>query len=301
MALRSGIAVVVLALLVVILVGAFFVARRAHVRNFLDPKAPVFVGPAPDPSPQARGEDFRLSVVSFNVHFGYATPEIAPTLRANRMDTADILLLQESNEVTTREVAAALGAGYVYYPAAVHPTSNDLFGVAILSRWPIRAHRKILLPDRTYFDAARKVAMTAVIETPGGLIQVINVHLQAGMLKRGYQAQLTRVLACALENVCEADTAPAPLQPAAAVVIGGDFNTWHSGLAKVLTRVMSDASLQMVEGIEDTFSKSLSETAPRSTFDYIFASPRLLAGPGRVGTTRQGSDHFPIEATFQIR
>lgn len=301
MALRSGIAVVVLGLLVVILVGVFFVARRAHVRNFLDPKSPVFVGSGTNPSPQAPGGDFHLSVVSFNVHFGYATAEIAPTLRANGMDTADILLLQESNEVTTREVAAALGAGYVYYPAAVHPTSKDLFGVAILSRWPIRAHRKILLPDRTYFDAARKAAVTAVIETSSGLIQVVNVHLQSGLLRRGYEAQLRSLLACALRNTCDADRTPAPLPPASAVVIGGDFNTWHGGLVTALMSSMAAASLQRVEGIEDTFSKSLSESAPRFTFDYFFTSPHLLPVAGRVGTLRTGSDHFPIEATFRFR
>lgn len=301
--LRNGTAVVVLSLLVAVVAGLLLFARRRQARDFLDPKGPVFTGAGArrtvaTTAPPPRD---RFSVVSFNVHFGYAAADIAPTLRASRMDSADILLLQESNERTAREVAKDLGVAYVYYPATVHPTSNDLFGVAILSRWPITAHRKILLPDHSYFDAARKAAMTAVIDLGGASIQVVNVHLQSGMLTHGYRAQLSRVLACATRNACEGDAEPAALPPGNALVIGGDFNTWNRGLADVLTSLMSGASLQRVEGIAGTFSKVPSETAPRSTFDYFFASPRLITGPGRVGTLRTGSDHFPIEATFQIR
>ncbi len=304
MTLRNGSAIVVLILPVAVLVALLLIARRGHGRDFLDPKGPVFTGAGVEGTivtTMAPGKEIRFSVVSFNVHFGYATGDIAPTLRANGMESADILFLQESNERTAREVAADLGAAYAYYPATVHPTSKDLFGVAILSRWPITAHRKILLPDHSYFDGARKVAMTAVIALGGASIQVVNVHLQSGMLSRGYRAQLSRVLACATQNACAGDPQPDALPPANALVIGGDFNTWNSGLTKVLTSVMSGASLQQVDGIEGTFSKVVTETAPLSTFDYFFVSPRLLAGPGRVGSLRTGSDHYPIEATFQIR
>lgn len=303
MTLRNGSAIAVLSLLVVVFVGLILIARRGHGRNFLDPKAPVYSGAGVEPtvaaSTAAPGSR-RLSVVSFNVHFGYQASEIAPTLRANGMDGADVLLLQESNERTAREVAADLGLAWVYYPATIHPTSNDLFGVAILSRWPITAHRKILLANNSHFDAARKIAMTAVIDLGGASIQVINVHLQSGMFSRGYRAQVSRVLTCATLNACEGDPTPSTLPPTSALVVGGDFNTWNSDLGAVLASVMSGASLRRVDGIEGTFSKIPTEAGPRSTFDYFFASPHLLAGPGRVGASRKGSDHYPIEATFQV-
>jgi endonuclease/exonuclease/phosphatase family metal-dependent hydrolase len=302
--LRTGGAIVAGIVIAAILVGVLQAARRGRAQNFLDPKLPVFTGV---PGEQTGGTgweprpDGRISVVSFNVHFGYKTGDIVPTLRANGMDKADIVLLQESNERTAREVAEGLGASWAYYPATVHPTSNDLFGVAVLSRWPILAHRKILLTDRSWFDAARKVAMTAVIDVAGVSIQVVNVHLQSGMLPNSYRVQLARVLACATRNECEDDAEPGPLPPAGALVIGGDFNTWYGGLRGVLTSVMAGASLRPVEGIEGTFSKDPTETTPKNTFDYFFASPRLITGPGRAGTVRIGSDHWPIEATFQIR
>ena len=295
-----------LGVVIVLLVGAllvwFMVASRGRARNFLDPEGPVFTGPLPAHAapPIGRGSQGRFSVVSFNVHYGYATADIVPTLRANEMADADVFLLQESNERTAREVAAALSLAYAYYPATVHPTSRDLFGVAILSRWPITAHRKIILPDHSYFDAARKAAMIGVVEIEGVPVQVVSVHLQSGMLARGYSAQLRSLLGCVTRGVCEGDKASTPLPRAKALVIGGDFNTWHSGLGDRLATAMSGASLEPVEGIFGTFSKSLDDIAGKHTFDYFFSTPGLRTGPGRVGRVRTGSDHFPIEAVFKI-
>ncbi len=295
-----------MAVVIVLLVGAVFgwlvIASRGRARDFLDPKGPVFIGPLPSQAPGSINRPSRegFSVVSFNVHYGYATGDIVPTLRANAMADADVFLLQESNERTAREVAVALGLAYVYYPATVHPTSRDLFGVAILSRWPITAHRKILLPDHSYFDAARKAAMIAVVEVEGVPVRVVTVHLQSGMLARGYTAQLRSLLDCVARDVCEGDKAPTPLPRAKALVIGGDFNTWNSGLGDRLAAAMSGASLAPVEGILGTFSKSLDDIAGKYTFDYFFSTPGLKTGPGRVGQVRTGSDHFPIEAVFKI-
>jgi len=292
---------VVIVLVVGALGGWLAAASRARGRDFLDPMGPAFIGALPPAGGRvSRPPRDRFSVVSFNVHFGYLSGDIAPTLRANGMADADILLLQESNERTAREVAAALGLGYAYYPATVHPTSRDLFGVAILSRWPITAHRKILLPDHSYFDAARKTAMTAVVEVEGAPVQVVSVHLQSGMLARGYSAQLQSLLGCVTRNSCEGQPAPVALPRAGALVIGGDFNTWNRGLGEVLAAAMSGASLERVDGIVGTFSKFPDDTARKQTFDYFFSTPGLRAGPGRVGRVRTGSDHHPIEAVFRL-
>lgn len=295
--------------LIVLLAGAllawFLVLSRGRASNFLDPKGPVFSGPLPPrelqgPGAASRASPGRFSVVSFNVHYGYRIEDIVPTLRENGMADADVLLLQESSDRSAREVAATLGLAWVYYPATVHPTSRDLFGVAVLSRWPITGHRKILLPNHSYFDAARKAAMVAVVEIAGTPVQVVSVHLQSGMLGRGYSTQLRSLLACVKRDACEGSPSPAPLSRAKALVIGGDFNTWNGGLDRRLAAAMEGASLEPVEGIVGTFSKSPGDTAGKHTFDYFFSTPGLKSGPGRVGRVRTGSDHFPIEAIFKI-
>ena len=60
------------------------------------------------------------------------------------------------------------------------------------------------------------------------------------------------------------------------------------------------ASLEPVEGILGTFTKSPEDATGKHTFDYFFSTPGLKSGPGRVGLVRTGSDHFPIEAVFKI-
>ena len=96
------------------------------------------------------------------------------------MDGADMVLLQESNEESATLTAAELGMAYAYYPGAVHPRSRDLFGAAILSRWPIVAQRKIMLPDKSVVDGARKVAIAAVVSVQGTPIRIVSVHLNRG-------------------------------------------------------------------------------------------------------------------------
>ncbi|MEO8359421.1 MAG: endonuclease/exonuclease/phosphatase family protein [Vicinamibacteria bacterium] len=295
-----------LGLLVLLLAGVLYWALSGRkVENFLNPLEPFFEGavqprptPSVTPSPRVSG---RFSVASFNVHFGYEAEKIAPTLVANGMGEADIILLQESNETTAVKVSRALHMAYAYYPAAVHPTSKDLFGVAILSRWPILAHRKILLPDKSYFDAARKAGIVAVINVDGVPIKVVSVHLQSGMLESGYKDQIKSLVECVTEDDCHNDGHAKALPESRATVFGGDFNTWRGSLVEPLMSRMDKASMKRVGGIESTFSKDMSkEPKTRYTFDYFFATPGIVAGPGRVGTDRTGSDHYPIAADFLL-
>ncbi|MBK5254970.1 MAG: hypothetical protein JJE39_02960, partial [Vicinamibacteria bacterium] len=73
---------VVIVLLLGAIVGWLVATSRGRARDFLDPMGPVFTGPLPPPGgPINRRSRDRFSVVSFNVHFGYARGDIAPTLR----------------------------------------------------------------------------------------------------------------------------------------------------------------------------------------------------------------------------
>jgi endonuclease/exonuclease/phosphatase family metal-dependent hydrolase len=276
--------------------------------NLRDPRGPLFGGPLPTPQLTAEGAAVsppetpgRFTVVSFNVLFGYEAKSIASTLRANGMERADVVLLQESNREAATRTAADLGMAFAYYPAAVHPRSRDLFGVAILSRWPIVAHRKIMLPDKSVVDSARKVAMATVVEIQGVPIRIVSVHLQSGMVGAGFKRQVKSLMECAMENDCHNDHSPSPLPAARATVVGGDFNTWVGTLRGPLDRRMSKYGLARVQGIKGTFSKPAgAEPKSKHTFDYFFGTREIIAGPGRVGKDRTGSDHFPIAAEFLL-
>ena len=282
--------------------SGFVVSSRRHPQNFLDPKFPLLEGPGRGAeavgAPTLNRDTF--SLVSFNIHFGYEPEKVVATLRENGMAASDVLLLQESDDKSVRLISEALHMGYVYYPATVHPTSGNLFGVAVLSRWPIRASRKILLPSKSLFDAARKVCVATTIEIDHVLIEVVNVHLQSGLLRRAFREQIESAVRCALHGQCEGDPDPEPLPPARARVFAGDFNTWETGLQKGLEETMRGIPLKRVDGIVGTFSKGSDQGRGKHTMDYIFVSPELYLKSGRVGASRTGSDHHPIEAELRL-
>jgi endonuclease/exonuclease/phosphatase family metal-dependent hydrolase len=132
-------------------------------------------------------------------------------------------------------------------------------------------------------------------------VKIANVHLQSGMMARGYREQVKRLMECIVEDDCKDDKHPAPLPETKALVVGGDFNTWNSSLAGHLESRMEKSKLQRVPGIEGTFSKSTGHhPEPRHTFDYFFATPDSVIGAGRVGADRTGSDHFPIAVELKL-
>lgn len=276
----------------------------APALNFTDPKGPLWESRNPGGAagtPVITGNSF--SVVSFNIHFGYDPGAAAETMAENGMEKADIVLLQEADDNSVRVFSKALSMGYVYYPAAVHPSSKKLFGVAVLSRWPIVASRKILLPKKSLTDGARKVALAAIIEIDRVPIEVVNIHMESGLLGPAFRSQARIALACAFDDRCEGDP-PAPVSAGRARVVGGDFNTWYesrkwkAGLETDLIEIMEAVALKRVPGIESTFPR---KHFPKNvTLDYFFVSEDLYMAPGRVGTSLTGSDHYPIEVKLRL-
>jgi endonuclease/exonuclease/phosphatase family metal-dependent hydrolase len=125
---------------------------------------------------------------------------------------ADVLLLQEMHEESTRRIAAALGLGYVYYPAIFHYRTNRHMGNAVLSRWPIVEDRKIVLPHVSRFVRTQRIATAATIRVGDLLVRVYSTHLgtMGDVAPEARRDQLRAILA-------DADRY-------ARVVIGGDMN-----------------------------------------------------------------------------
>jgi endonuclease/exonuclease/phosphatase family metal-dependent hydrolase len=117
-------------------------------------------------------------VVSFNIEFSMQV-DSAIVLLANdsALRDASVILLQEMNENATRRVAEALGFWYVYYPAIYHFRTRQLFGNAVLSRWPIVEDRKIILPHVARFAGVQRTATAATIQVGSQRVRVYSTHL----------------------------------------------------------------------------------------------------------------------------
>lgn len=266
--------------------------------NYGDVEGPRHAGNARTPF-LAVAEATDFLVASFNVKFAEEPDNALRTLRKGGLDRADVLLLQEMDAPATAHIAAQLGMEYVYYPATIHPASGRPFGVAILSRWPIRDDHKIVLPDfADSRDPAAKVAAAAVIWVRGVPVGVVNVHLQLGLSATQTREQLRTAADCAFSVACAHPAAPL-LPPLRHVVVAGDFNTSNQDKMDAADAVLGDALLRRVPGIGRTYKYLF---LGLGKLDHVYASASLEpidAGQVR-GFLATGSDHYPVYARLRF-
>jgi endonuclease/exonuclease/phosphatase family metal-dependent hydrolase len=145
--------------------------------NYLDPGGPRHAGAGPTTSPDL--DPASLTVVTYNVRFAFHAEEAAELLAEHpELRRADVVALQEMNATAAALIAERLGMSWVYYPSARHPRAGGDFGNAVLSRWPIVADRKVLLPGLSIPRGMARTASMAEMETPLGRIRVYSVHAE---------------------------------------------------------------------------------------------------------------------------
>ena len=259
--------------------------------NYVDPRGPRYAG-AWQGAPRDQPDPSRLRVVSFNVKFARDIDGALTALRRPELAAADILLLQEMDLTGTERISCALGRSFVYYPAALHPsTGRPLrpFGVALLSPWPIADDRKLPLSPVSSRDRARKTAMAATVAVAGRAVRVVNVHLQVGLSREGFLQQLDE----ALGGAAGAGSKEFPM------IVAGDFNSSSDALLDQL------AESARSRGLTDALPRGLRTAAVGPVamwqLDHIlFAGLEPAGADAALRGPRKGSDHFPIRADLKF-
>jgi endonuclease/exonuclease/phosphatase family metal-dependent hydrolase len=179
-------------------------------RNYGSPTGPRYAGgPRVGPARNS-GDPATLRIVSFNIEFGlHVDSAIGVLISDPALRGADVILLQEMDEEGTQHVADALGLWYVYFPAIYHLRTRRQFGNAVLSRWPIVADLKILLPHVARFSRTQRTATAATLRVGGSLVRVYSTHLSTmtDVAPGGRRDQLRTILS---------DAAPYPRSSSAA-------------------------------------------------------------------------------------
>jgi endonuclease/exonuclease/phosphatase family metal-dependent hydrolase len=220
--------------------------------------------PALSPPP-ASADPTRVRTVHWNIEHGNEYEQVERALLTHdALREADLVLLNEVDLGMARsgdrdvaaDLARALGLHGVFAAlfleltpgrdddlrfAARRENQESLFGVAILSRWPIAGARIVDLPspEHVQFDlermVGRHIALVAEIERPGAPFVAVAAHLEVHRM-RAHRAAQVRVLTRALRD----ETRPA--------ILAGDFNThtfdrglWHTPLAGALTLLLTPA------------------------------------------------------------
>lgn len=206
--------------------------------------------PARPPAPPA--DPARLKAVQWNVEHGNWYEQVERALLTHpQLANADLLMFNEidlgmaraGNRDVTGDLAAALGFHAVWAPlflettpgrdddpvmAAGRPNQEALFGLAVLSRYPIGDVRIVELPSpqSIQFDlermVGRHIGLIVEIQRPGAPFVAVSAHLEVHRTRAHRAAQL-RALLDALRD----ERRP--------IALAGDFNThtfdrglWHS-------------------------------------------------------------------------
>lgn len=256
-----------------IFAALLLVGGCAHATNLLDPAAPRFEGRYASTA-HLTSVPSELRVVTFNIKYSKEIDRAATVLERDSLRGADLVALQEMDEVGVDRIARALELNYAYYPATIHPTTGRYFGPAVLSRWPIERSWKVILPHASWGRGQRRTATAAILRVRGEPILAYAVHLETPIriTPSERRDQIQAVL----------DDAVGFGGP---VVIAGDFNSEEIGV-----QLRREGYRWVTEGIGPTVSFF--------SWDHIFTRGLRVAGAGVVREIHGASDHRPVWAVL---
>ncbi|HEY0037100.1 MAG TPA: endonuclease/exonuclease/phosphatase family protein [Longimicrobium sp.] len=223
-------------------------------------------------------------------------PRIAELVRSTG---ADLVLLQEVDRNTQRSgpadqpaVLARLTGYSVAFGRTIGFQGGD-FGVALLSRWPIRRDTLIPLlvttpPGRTTGNREQRGVLVAVVDAPGGPIAVLNTHLD----HTGDDVWRMQEIATVLQ------VSRTAVEPGMPVLIGGDLNARpENAVHEQLRRAgFRDAWEGCGAGDAMTFPAS----APDRRIDYLYVDGTTRCESAQV-LASDASDHRPLLFRLRLR
>jgi endonuclease/exonuclease/phosphatase (EEP) superfamily protein YafD len=227
-----------------------------------------------------------LRVLSYNVNFGLeGDPQGIAAIRGT---DADLVFLQETTLAWEEALRSALGRRY---PQMHFVHRAGAGGLAVLSRFPLRARQLIASPEG-WFPAWR-----VVIASPLGPLQVLQVHLRPPVSDGGsWVSGYFTTRGFRRREIVHFFRAIDPRLP---TVVLGDFNEDEDGRAidYLVQRGMHDALARFAPGAA-TWRWRTSVGEISETLDHILHSSDL--DPLEVRVIRAGrSDHYPLLAVFQ--
>ena len=254
--------------------------RLPFLVNYDDPNEPRFAGRFVQEPPTYSGT---IKVVTYNIDFGEDIESALAELAGfEELHNPDIVLLQEMDEAGVQRMAEIMQYDFVYYPASVHKHGRN-FGNAILTRWPMRNDRKIILPHRSPLNRQMRISLAATITINGLDILTHSSHTEVYMTTR----RLRNEQVGAITDDIEADT---PY-----VIVGGDFNTvTRRGIRRMVTQFDEIGLTRASKGSGPTVSKYGFEPCAA---DHIFTKGMEVIACGVIRDTK-ASDHYPLWITL---
>lgn len=270
-----------------ILFGCLIICLAAckTVQIFPDKDGPIWKASYADEIPNDSNDT--IKIVSFNIEYAIEIDQAILELQSiPKLNNADIILLQEMDTLSSKQIAKALQYNYIYIPAASDDDGLKMTGNSILSKWPIENERKIILPHLQNLNGRQRIAIAATISINQRPLHIYNVHLETFVMKRKKRTeQLDKVISVAVQN-----------EAAHSVLIGGDFNS-------IFQKDIDEFVDLLKEHQFDWHSEGLGYTAKavcnliKPQLDHFFSKGLILLDSGKI-VSSTASDHLPIWAEF---
>ena len=253
-------------------------------RNYTQEQGPRFaVLNHPAPKTLNNGT---IKIVSYNIKFSKKVNEAIETLsRYPELADADIICLQEMSLEAVHNIAQTLSYNYVYYPAVAHPITNDVFGNAVLSKWPVLDDRKVILPSQRKKQLQR-IAVGANIKIGNREIMVYSVHFDIFITPFGRRTNVNRLIL----------SMPPMIRH---TIVAGDFNSFTSISKNAIVNQMTSSGFNYITHGVGWTHKQWYTLNKKSSVDHIFAKGFEKIQAGKI-EDRAGSDHLPIWAVLKI-
>ena len=183
-----------------------------------------------------------IKIISYNIRWrgGDDLRKLIELLRNDaEIGQATILGLQEvdrnkkrtRNVNTARLMAEELGMYYAWAaPPPAKPQQEEETGVAIMSAYPLKDVRRIVLPHPGP-NGRRRVALGVTVQMGTTSVRVYSVHAETRLAVPKKAEQLQAVL----------DDLHSHQPQAERVIVLGDFNTWEERAVNNTSRLFTDA------------------------------------------------------------
>lgn len=247
-----------------------------------------------------------LSVMTYNIwDLGGKRPDLKDVAGViDRAGVPDVLLLQEVRG-EQMAVSLALALGFMYHLYRNDAARGHDYGVAILSRYPLRDGRSLNFKS----SGAGRGVLGATVVVGGREVRVCTVHLDRidpiEEDREGACVSWGKALSLLAHETMDETVRSRCVKELVAwagwerVIIGGDFNTvFCSRAVREMETAFEDALAGTSDYVTGTYIKSGLPVAPR--LDYVFYSRDLRCLKARVVRESAG-DHYPVWARLGFK
>ena len=240
-----------------------------------------------------------MRVTTLNVHgcvgidFRQTESRVAGCLASLK---PDIVALQELDMGRTRSGGsdqAGIIASHLNFESHFHPSMTwreEMYGNAILSRWPFTVRKAASLPsEHSFLFCEQRAAMWLEIHTPLGSLNIINTHFGVGRRERQEQA-----------NALMGNEWLRAMEPTKPLLLVGDFNSLPgSSPYKIIAAHLDD----LVRKARGRNLKTFPTPFPLFSIDHIFGNHAIqVSGAYSPSSWRAAitSDHLPLVLDFNL-